>query len=459
MAVQRSSMSRPPSRFRGEFMAKLTKRVIDAAEARGETYFLWDGELRGLGLRVAPAGTKSFVLQCRTTFGRSCRLTLGRYGVLTLDQARDLAREKLVAVALGEDPGQARKAQRAAPTLAELLDRYLDEHARVHNAERTVETAESLIRNHIKPQLGSRKVHEIAATDVARLHRSLASTPRTANYCVAILGKAFALAELWRLLPAGANPVAKIKKFEETARERFLTMAELHRLGAALNEAETEGLAWRIRPDAKVKHVAKTLRRTFVRPDVVDILRLLLLTGARLGEILALEWRHVDESEATFALPNRKGGARRRHPANAGAMAIIARRPRVAGSPWVFPRAADPERHISKEVVENAWQRVRHAAGLDDVHIHDLRHTVGTMASQSGANAFIIRDLLRHKTISMTSVYVNWAEDPVRDMAETVGEKIAAGLNGRQIPPARQSGIPQAPTLVARTDRRRLARR
>lgn len=334
-------------------MPKLTKRQIDAAEAREGTYFLWDGETRGLGLRVAPGGTKAFVLQYRTTSGRSCRLTLGRFGVLTVEQARDLAREKLVAVAQGGDPAQIRKAERQAPTVGDLMDRYLTEHARVHNAARTVETAEALIRNHIKPQLGTRKVHEVATADVARLHRGLAATPRTANYVVAILGKAFGLAEIWKLRPSGSNPAAKIKKFEEVARERFLTPAELQRLGGVLDEAEAGGIAWRIRAATAAKHVAKGERRTPIRSDVVDLLRLLLFTGARLSEILTLEWQHVDEAEATIALPSRKGGVRRRHPANLPTLEVISRRVRVPGCPWVFPRPNDQERHISKEVVEN----------------------------------------------------------------------------------------------------------
>ncbi len=154
----------------------------------------------------------------------------------------------------------------------------------------------------------------------------------------------------------------------------------------------------------------------------------MLYTGARRGEIVALEWAHVDFDTGTLELPVKKGGARKRHPIGAVALELFAGINRVAGSPWVFPRPADPTRHVTVEVVENAWQRLRHRADLADVHLHDLRHTVGTYAAQTGANAFAVRNLLRHASVAMTGRYVNFDADPVRAMSDVIGERISAGL-------------------------------
>jgi integrase len=129
-----------------------------------------------------------------------------------------------------------------------------------------------------------------------------------------------------------------------------------------------------------------------------------------------------------IALPDRKGGARRPHPVGSNALAILASLPRVANSPWVLSAPRDTMDHLSTSVVENHWQRIRARAGLDDVHIHDLRHTVATYGSQAGSNAFGLRDLLRHATTAMTGRYVNRDADPIRAMSEAIGARIAEGL-------------------------------
>ena len=159
-------------------------------------------------------------------------------------------------------------------------------------------------------------------------------------------------------------------------------------------------------------------------------IRLLLFTGARLSEILELKWEHVDFERGLMALPTRKGGARHPHPVSAMALAVLADLPREHGSPWALPAPKDAAKPLSKSVVENAWQRIREHVEIPDVQIHDLRHTMGTYASQAGVNAFQVRDLLRHANIAMTGRYANRDEDPIRSISEIVGERIAAGLEG-----------------------------
>lgn len=415
-------------------MPKLTKRVLDEARASDGEAILWDESLRGFGVRLQPSGVKSFLVQYRNAGGRSRRLTLGRYGVLTVDEARKRAREVLVAVAKGGDPVADKRSHRAAPTFADLAKDYLTDHVDRHNAATTAKEVRRMLDRDLLPAFGSMKAINITRADVLKLHRSMSNRPRYGNLAVSILSKIFNLSELWDIRPAGSNPCRGIRRYPENERERFLNADELARLGHAIALAESEGLPWIVKPDAKDKHLPKDTEthRTPVCSEAINIIRLLLFTGARRGEIVSLQWDHVDLARATIALPGRKGGARRAHPIGLPAVELLKGLTAVEGSPWVFPRPLDSKRHVSVEVVANAWQRIRRHAGLEDVHLHDLRHTVGTYAGQAGVNAFLVRDLLRHQTTHTTNRYVNRDEDPVRDISDRVGARILAGLAGPQ---------------------------
>jgi integrase len=412
-------------------MPKITKRLIDALPPGGERLILWDSELKGFGLVALPSGVRSFVVKYRNEAGRQRRLTLGRFGVMTVDGARQAAREALAAVGKGSDPVDDRQSLRAAPSVSGLLDRYLAEHVDVHNAPKTAESARLSIEKHIRPRLGALRAASVTRQDVLELHRAMDETPRHANLTLAILSKAFNLAELWGIRPEGSNPCRKVPRYPESARERFFSGEELGRLGAVLREAEAPGLPWREREGAKAKHRAKEENRvTPISPRALAAIRLLLFTGARLSEILELQWAHVDFERGLVALPTRKGGGRRPHPVSTMALAVLADLPREQDSPWVLPAPKDTAKRLSQSVVENAWLRIRDHAGVADIRLHDLRHTMGTYASQAGVNAFQVRDLLRHANIAMTGRYANRDEDPIRSISEIVGERIAAGLDG-----------------------------
>lgn len=412
-------------------MPNITKRLVDSLKPGPRAWICWDDELKGFGVQVLSSGTRSFVVQYRNAHQRQRRYTIGRYGAFTVDEARREARAVLQDAAKGGDPVEHRAASRAAPDVAALLDRYLSDHVAKQNAASTAASVEWLIGKHIRPRLGTTKVAAVTSGDVAKLHRAMASTPRQANLALSVLSKAFRLAEVWHMRAKGSNPVPGIKRYAEVERERFLSGEELARLGATLATAEGEGLPWSVKDEAS-RHLPKDIeqRRTVVSAGAVAAIRLLLFTGARLSEILSLRWVDVDFKAATIALPSRKGAGRKPHPANAAAMTILADLPRANGVEWVLPRTTDQTRHISKEVLESAWQKVRRHAGIEDVRLHDLRHTVGTFAGQAGGNAFIVRDLLRHRNVAMTSRYVNADADPIRAMADVVGDRIAAGLAG-----------------------------
>jgi integrase len=405
-------------------MSKLTKKSVDDANTLPKPYLLWDGELRGFGLLVLPSGVKTYILQYRNGARRSRRLTIGRHGALTVGEAREIAREATVAVAKGNDPVASKRSYREAPTVSELLARYLSDHVIPHNAVSTQKDIRVVIAKKLMPAVGNIKVNDLTRADVAKLHNAMKDTPRRANYVLAIFSKALSLAELWGLRAQNSNPCIGIKRYPENHRTRFLKQDEVKRLLDAMIEAETVGLPWNVEGNSS-KHLAKEPnQRTPLSWQVIGALRLLLLTGARLSEITLLKWTDVDFTSGTIALPKIKGAKRQPLPASAVALDILVSLPRITGSAFVFPRNTDKSVPISKEVMESAWQRLRWRATIEDVHIHDLRHTVGTYAGQAGVSGFIVRDLLRHANISTTGQYANFDANPVREVADIVGERI-----------------------------------
>ena len=239
----------------------------------------------------------------------------------------------------------------------------------------------------------------------------------------------------------GSNPCTKIERNPVNKRRRFLSADELGRLGATLRQAEGEG-----RP----RQVSSAGKRTIYPRVITAAIELLLFTGCRLSEILNLRWDRVDFEAGTIALDETKAGEPQMVVMNAGARLVLMGLVEAAQrSPWVLPAPTarrrsllgrrvlglplDGGRALPVSTIEGAWKGIRLAAGIADVHMHDLRHmVVGTYAGQSGANAFMVRDLLRHKTLAMTDRYVNRADDPVRALSDQVGERIAAGLAGRK---------------------------
>jgi integrase len=331
----------------------------------------------------------------------------------------------------------------------DLLDRYIAEHVEKRNRPRTRDEIKRLVECHIRPQLGRHKVGAVTRQDVAKLHRGLEATPRQANFVLAVCSKAFSLAEVWSMRSEGTNPCTKIERNPENMRERFLSAEELGRLGATLRQAESVGLPWKVGPRRPTsKHLAKPEnRRTLYSRITTAAVELLLFTGCRLSEALHLRWDQVDFGTGTIRLAETKAGRPQMVLLNVPARQVLQQLHERKVSDWVLPSTSDATRPLSQTAIEAAWQRIRTAAGLEDVRLHDLRHTVGTHAGQSGANAFLVRDLLRHKNLAMTGRYVNRADDPVRMLSELVGERISAAMAGKsaaKVVPLKVSKTPAA---------------
>jgi len=387
-------------------MPKLTQSLLARMKPSKHDLVLWDNAMRGFGFRLKPSGVGSFMLQYRNSGGRSRRYSIGRYGVMTVHEARTEARALLAAIDKGADPASGRTDKRGAPTLADLADRYIKEHAEPHKRPSSVKTDKRLNKANIEPRLGRIKVADLTRADAAKMHHALRETPYEANRTLALLSKMMHLAEAWGLRADGSNPCRHVKRYREHKRERFFSGDELQAIGTAL---------------------ATTQRTGGERTAALLAIRLLALTGCRVGEILTLRWEHVDLGAGLLRLPDAKAGAR-----SVGLPApAVAMLERVKQDEGFVVEGDKPGQHLSRRLLEITWRRIRDAAKLENARLHDFRHTVGTYGGQAGFNAFMVRDLLGHKTLAMTGRYVEKDSDPLRRAADTVGGRIAAAMDGR----------------------------
>jgi integrase len=394
--------------------SRLSKTGVEAIEPGAADIYAWDDRVAGFGVKVTPKGARIYLLKYRIG-GAQRWLVLGRHGEITAEDARTKAVRLRGAIANGEDPARIRDDQAAAPTIDELADRYLEEYAGPHKRPRSVEEDRRNLRLHVRPELGQLKASAVTRQDVLKLHHQMRSTPGAANRVQALLSKMFGLAEEWGMRLEGSNPCRRIKRFEEKSRERFLSTDELQRLGRALDEAGRDG-----------EH-----------PSGINIIRLLLLTGCRLSEILTLEWSFMDFERSCLRLPDSKTGAKVVR-LGAPALDLMASLPRYV-SPFVFPaaRGANTSPNRARRIgaghfvgIERIWQRVRARAGLDDVRLHDLRHTFASWSVMGGATLHMTGTLLGHRQAGTTMRYAHFAEDPVQAAAERVAGTIAGALGG-----------------------------
>jgi integrase len=417
---------------------KLTKRVIDGAEPGRSRYVLWDSDLKGFGLRIETSGTKSFILRYRPNGGGRVEpkrfVTIGRYGTLAPDEARSLAKAILGNVAKGGDPSAERASTKSTPTVQTLYEEFDRYHIAVNLKPSTAISYRSTFKKHILPLWGKRRADTLGRPDMLRFRADMADHKVTANRALAILSGMFGWAIENQYLSGIANPITGVSRYTEQSRERFLSVIELERLGAAIREAETTGLPWEVdETGAKAKHAPKVGKRhTPISQQAAGALRLLLFTGARLREILHLKWDWVDFERAVIFLPDSKTGKKAIY-LNGPALAVLSSLPRV--SEYVFPGEARtaPSTGARKTDQPRAdlkrpWNGVRKLAGLGDVRLHDLRHTHASFGAGSNIGLPIIGKLLGHSQTRTTAKYSHLDADPIRRASEAIGVKLAEAL-------------------------------
>jgi integrase len=412
---------------------KFSANHVAGLTPRPAAYIDYDPDLPGFGVRIAPRGTRSWIVEFRPNGGGrkqpTQRMTIGHESSLSLAKAREKARTILAEVRLGGDPARERKDRREAVTVAELADLFMTEEVRPLKKPSTAALYDRYFRVHVKPALGTRKARDITRSDIARLHRKIGEIGKpTANRVVVLISGMFTWAAKAGTVPEGPNPARGVSRFKEEGRERFLSADELARLGDALREAETVGLPWDTDEALPApKHLAKPEnRRTIVSPFATAAIRLLLFTGCRLREILHLRWDAVDFDRGVLALPDSKTGKKLVMLA-APALAVLSALPRLGSR--VIP-GTDPDR--PRHDLHKPWRAVAKRAGLIGLRIHDLRHSFASVGVASNLGLPILGKLLGHRAVETTAKYAHVANDPLRRAADTIAEAIAVGLGEKR---------------------------
>ncbi|MBV9569766.1 MAG: site-specific integrase [Alphaproteobacteria bacterium] len=415
---------------------KIGRRTVANLPAVEHTTLFYDSDLKGFGIRVMPSGVRSYIISYRVAPGGrkapTRRMSLGRVELVTPEKAREKARDLLARARLGEDPAADRAEARKAATVTELLPRYNAETG-AGRRESTRKLYEMYWRVHILPAIGSKRARHVTYSDVAGLHQKIGQkSPPTANRVLVALACFFDWARRIGERPAGENPARDIEKFQEEPRERFLTSEELGRLGAAIHEAETIGLPWEPDPNKKVKHCQKN-HRTKIDSLSAAALRLILFSGARHREILHAKRAELDRQRGFLNLARSKTG-KKTIVLNALALAVIDTIPDTG--PYLFPGTEKPQ--CSKKdkwepkprtSLKRAWTAIRKRAGLEDVRIHDLRHTFASVGVAENLGLPVVGKLLGHANLVSTARYAHLEADPARRASNAIGQSIANALN------------------------------
>lgn len=394
-------------------MPKLTKRVVDGLKPDIKERLYLDDELKGFGLRIAPTGRKTFVVQYRAG-GRVRRVKIGRMGAVTPEQARNQARAILGAVACGENPAEKIAFDRKAPRVRDLAARYVRDHVELRLKPRTQREYRHCLNAYILPAIGAFRVADVGRTDIVDLHAALKDRPFQANRVLEVARAMFNHAEIWGLRPEGANPCRRVRRNPERKRERHLLPEEIRRLGTVLDQRLASGLE---------------------TPFVVAAFKLLILTGCRLSEIQTLQWAFI--RDGSIYLPESKTGERR-VPLPPAARAVLARLPRDPNNRFVI--AGDVPGHHATDL-QRPWRRIRAEAGLAEVRIHDLRHTYASNAVKAGLSLPMVGKLLGHTQMQTTMRYAHWEDAPVNAAAANVSDALSMALSS--------SNATSAPSLPA----------
>ena len=362
----------------------LTEGRIKALRPRSTARDIRDVKLKGFGVRVYPSGRKRYFIHTQHDGQRIWKI-VGDVAGIGLAEARQRAQTMLAAIRSGA-PTSSDETQ--FETVAEEVFRR---YGRTWKPG-TLKVNRGYYRNQILPWFKGRQISEITRSDVQEWFASLHTTPVAADRSAPVLSVIMARAEDYGYRPEGSNPCKGIRRYRRQGRERFCSVEEMRRLGRVLQGHET------------------------CFPAQVAIIRLLLLTGCRSREILLLRW--TEYREGHLHLSDSKTGPRMVW-LSSSARQVLATLPRR--SPWVFPSARTTAKHVSEGAIGYFWVRVRSEAGLEDVRLHDLRHTHASLAVMHGENILTVGRLLGHNDPATTLKYTHLADSMVAEAAETVG--------------------------------------
>ena len=373
---------------------------------KDQSYF--DEVLQGFGIRVWPSGQKTYFAMARAR-GRKRRVTIGRHGAFTPEQARQKARTILADLSEDKDPTSEKDRLRKAPTMETLCERFIEDYVPMHCKPSTAKEYKRSVDLFILPHMKYDLIADVTRADVVALHHGLRDKPYQANRTLGVLSVMFTQAEIWGLRTENTNPCFRVKRFKEEKRERFLSEEELKRLGEALE-----------------------MERAFA-PAAVDCVWLLITTGCRLGEIQKLQWRYVDLTHNVLHLPDSKTGKKIVYLGEA-AVEILRGIEKVDGNPHVITGNL-PGQFLTD--MQKPWRRIRKSARIEDVRLHDLRHTFASRGIAIGEGLPIIGNLLGHSQPQTTARYTHLANHHAIAAASRISQSIMSTM--RQDGPSQET--------------------
>ncbi len=428
-------------------MPRLTKKFVEALTPPDDKYVtIWDDRLIGFGIRIRHSGKKAYIVQAKHN-RKTIRKNVGVHGTLTADQARVEAADLLRQIHAGINPNEEAKKERRKCTMEGLCTQFLEDYVPSHLKSSTAGDYRQIIEKFIIPAIGELRAEDVAREDVAKLHNSMRHIRYQANRTLSVMSVILNQAENWGIRPDRSNPCYHIKKYKEHQRDRFLSPDELACLGEALNAGK------------------------IFAPSAVTAFKLLIFTGARLSEIQTLKWDYVRGNN--IHLPDSKTGAKV-IPLNQPALDILSEAGRIEGNPYVVTGKKDeayltdlqrPWRRVRKQATVLFWLRHSNTAarlvngladrndeqplwedcqkeankanlelptGLNDVRIHDLRHTFASEAVMNGESLPMIGKILGHTQPQTTARYAHLADDPLQSASERIATSLQAAMAGKK---------------------------
>lgn len=375
--------------------------TAQCAKGKKRTDF-WDNKITGFVLECHSSGAKTYTFRYQDAYGRQSQRRIGRYGDLSFAQAQKLAKQFRAEVTMGGDPAARKAEKKAVPTYAEIADQHL---AFAKTYQKRPSNIEAIMRVHLLPQWGKKRLDEIKTPDVAKWlgelrERKLA--PATIEKIRTTFNRSLELALKWQTPGVTHNPVRGIPRPRlNNARDRFLTTQEAERLLTACSAS--------------------------LNTQLRSIVGLLLLTGARKRELLDAKWEHVNLERKVWFIPETKTGKSRYVPLSGAALDIIAQLPRFDKCPWLVP---NPSTRKPFTDLKNPWTTAREAAGLPDLHLHDLRHSAASFMINAGIDLFAVGRILGHADHQSTMRYSHLANDTLMQAVEAGAAKMNVNWAG-----------------------------
>jgi integrase len=421
----------------------LTKRAIDESRPGTRVEFLWDGMVHGLGLKITPAGSKIFILD-KTVRGRLKRFTLGHFGDVTLDQARRQAQQLVGQIAEGRDPGAEKKfalaeekrQARETRTVRDLWGRYLADVVTLDNKPSTANEKRRLWQRRIEPMIGGLRINDVTESDLSTVIRSplrfddegrVVKGRAEAGNLYRLLHHLFRKAISWKIRNRElGDPLESIPEPKVGRRERLLSASEV---GALLREVD------------------RSSKTGGEPPHVLAVIKLAVLTGARISELLSLQWKYVRRAEMELHFDDTKSGFSRR-PLSSEALSVIDGLDHVEGFPFVFAASSNPTQKLSYNTAEKVFQRIVTRAGISKCTFHTIRHWFATMTANAVSNPRIGMALTGHKSYA---AYINYVHGD-KEQAQVLVNQMAVLAKGTMSQPDEEMSVAKQETSAKQGD-------